>query len=552
VSDSHRRLAGGDPGSAGEGHRRRRSIRGELAIVLHTHMPYVEGFGTWPFGEEWLWEALAACYLPLLELLERGAPLTVSLTPVLCDQLEAPDVGERFARFVNDTRRYTHAEDARGLRAGGHDALARELERAWGDYERGLESFERRGGDLLGAFAPYAQWTSAATHAVLPLLATEVGLRVQVSSGIVSHRERFAGDWRGGFWLPECAHVPYLEPALAQAGVRAVCVELTNRLGLGAPAHLRPLVGESGVVLVPIDRATIARVWSDEGYPAHGRYRDYHHHTIHHHNPWANDGGAYNHEQAQALACEHAADFVACVRERLERDGRGLPGGGLAVCALDTELLGHWWYEGLAWLTAVVEECARQGVALVRLDDALERCEPAPVAGVTAASAAANEVADGARAGAWLAHPAGTSASTPAGMSAGTSAGTSAGMSAGTSAGTPAWDSRESQATTWGKSGDLSTWSGPAVAELAFATRAAELEVVRAGARAGEVAVRELLALQASDWAFMVARGLAVPYARERFEGHRRGVERALAAGPQADAGVLRNLARHAMTTGLW
>jgi predicted glycosyl hydrolase (DUF1957 family) len=22
-------------------------------------MPYVEGFGTWPFGDEWLWEAMA-------------------------------------------------------------------------------------------------------------------------------------------------------------------------------------------------------------------------------------------------------------------------------------------------------------------------------------------------------------------------------------------------------------------------------------------------------------------------------------------------------------
>ena len=43
------------------------------------------------------------------------------------------------------------------------------------------------------------------------------------------------------------------------------------------------------------------------------------------------------------------------------------------MCALDTELLGHWWYEGIAWLRAVVEECARQGLELVRLDDALER-----------------------------------------------------------------------------------------------------------------------------------------------------------------------------------
>ncbi len=48
------------------------------------------------------------------------------------------------------------------------------------------------------------------------------------------------------------------------------------------------------------------------------------------------------------------------------------------MCALDTELLGHWWYEGITWLEAVVEECARQGLELVRLDDALERLEPVP------------------------------------------------------------------------------------------------------------------------------------------------------------------------------
>ncbi|MCW2968824.1 MAG: glycoside hydrolase family 57, partial [Solirubrobacteraceae bacterium] len=48
---------------------------GRLAVVLHTHMPYVEGFDTWPFGEEWLWEAIATSYLPVLDVLaETGAP----------------------------------------------------------------------------------------------------------------------------------------------------------------------------------------------------------------------------------------------------------------------------------------------------------------------------------------------------------------------------------------------------------------------------------------------------------------------------------------------
>ena len=48
------------------------SRRGSLCLVLHSHMPYVEGFGTWPFGEEWLWEATATVYLPLLEALSKG------------------------------------------------------------------------------------------------------------------------------------------------------------------------------------------------------------------------------------------------------------------------------------------------------------------------------------------------------------------------------------------------------------------------------------------------------------------------------------------------
>ena len=83
------------------------SERGSLSIVLHSHMPYVEGFGTWPFGEEWLFEAMATVYTPLLALLsqweEAGVSdlLTVGLTPVLCDQFECSDIGERYgARYI--------------------------------------------------------------------------------------------------------------------------------------------------------------------------------------------------------------------------------------------------------------------------------------------------------------------------------------------------------------------------------------------------------------------------------------------------------------------
>ena len=95
----------------------------------------------------------------------------------------------------------------------------------------------------------HAAWTSAATHAVLPLVATDAGVRLQVETGIASHRERF-GAWRGGFWLPECAHEPWLDPLLEEAGVHAVCAELTDVLGLGDPRHLTPLRTGDGPLVV--------------------------------------------------------------------------------------------------------------------------------------------------------------------------------------------------------------------------------------------------------------------------------------------------------------
>jgi len=454
---------------------------GALAIVLHTHMPYVEGFGTWPFGEEWLWEAIVGSYLPLLDVLALGAELTLSLTPVLCDQLEVPGLAERLGEFLSGIRRETHQRDAAGLRAAGEEALALELERSWGDYAWALERLGELDGDLLGALADHVRWTSSATHAILPLMAADAGVREQLDCGIASHRRRFGAGWRGGLWLPECAHEPWLEPLLRESGVLATCVELTGRYGLGAPEHLCPLITDAGVVLFPVDRITMALIWSEAGYPAAGAYRDYHHHTIHHHNPWDNAGGAYDHEAALALSAEHARDFVTRTLARL----REAPGGaGLVVCALDTELLGHWWYEGIDWLRAVIEESARQGLELIGLDDARERFEP------VAASAQ------------------------------------------------PGWP-----ASSWGAGGDLSTWSGPPVAELAFAARRAELELIAAAGGAGPAAIRQLLALQSSDWPFMVSRGITAPYAIERFNGHLEALRGALAAGPAAPAAGLGNLA---------
>jgi 1,4-alpha-glucan branching enzyme len=448
-------------------------------------MPYVEGFGTWPFGEEWLFEAVASSYVPLLDVLD-DAPVTLTVTPVLADQLEAMrdgQAGDRFVEFARDLRALVHAEDANEL----EEPLASELRRAAADYERAHQAFEAAGRDLLGRLAGLGRaelWASAATHAVLPLLSTAVGVGLQVEAGIGSHCDRF-DDWSGGFWLPECAFRPGLEADLAEHRVRTFCVDQTDTLGNGALENLEPVATPEGVVAVPVDWQTVCLIWDrTDGYPASAAYRDYHRKTRYDLKPWNVAGEPYRHADAMALAREHARDFLGKVRERLDRFAaeRGRP--GLVCCALDTELLGHWWYEGPSWLAAVLEEAPAARVELRTVSDALQECEPVE---------------------------------------------------------------RALAESTWGTPKTLRTWDSPAVAEIAFTQRRAELAVVAAATRLGrsprlERAARELLALQSSDWAFQVTREQAGPYPIERVQHHSAALHAALdSAAPEPEPG-LRNL----------
>ena len=443
---------------------------GTLALVLHTHMPYVEGYGTWPFGEEWLWEAAATSWLPLLDVLDDR--VTLSVTPVLADQLAAPGAAERLRAFLLDLRARTHALDLEAA-AGGAAPGA-----------RGQRGRLRR--------APRSASTrSAATSAGRSWRAPRGRARPRTRCCRCARRRRRPAAAADGDRGPPRARRGAVarRPLAARVRARAVAGPAARggrrprhlrrphrRPGRGRPGHLRPRRTPAGPLLVPVDRSVVELVWSEGGYPAHAAYRDYHALTERHHRAWANDGAPYDADRAAGQVAADAADFVARVAARLR-------GGGLCVCALDTELLGHWWFEGPAWLRAVLAEADRAGLAVQSLDDAVAAAAPADL---------------------------------PPGAE---------------------------RVTTWGTPRTLWTWSGPQVADLAFGVRDAELRVVAAGAAAGDRALRELLALQASDWAFLATRGTAGPYPRERAAGHRAALDRAL-AGDDGD-GRVRALAPH-------
>jgi len=445
---------------------------GDLAIVLHSHMPYVEGFGTYPFGEEWLFDAVIRSYLPVLEVAER---LTLTVTPVLADQLEDPGLRERVREFLIEWRIGAAEADLSEVPAECRPACEAEL----GRYRRALELLDAAGGDPLLPFqraaaeGRVALAASSATHAVLPLLATRAGLRLQLDAGIRSHRRRFG--WEGGFWLPECAYAPDLEWRLAEAGVEWFCVDQS--------AHERPMQAlapvrtAAGPVALPIDWEAIGWLWSLDGYPSDPAHAQFAGKSLRGVRLWKVGGGAYDPAAAAAAARRQAGEFLAAAAARLRRYTVEHGRRGLLVFAIDTELLGHWWSEGPIWLRAVLEGSAEAGVRTVTVPQALAEHEPVE---------------------------------------------------------------RELAASTWGEDKDFGTWDAPAVADLAWGARRMELRLLRAlsgglDGDAAQRAARELLAAQASDWAFLDKRGQAGDYAYQRATDHARALLEAIDCGPATD-----------------
>ena len=88
---------------------------GFLSFVLHAHLPYVINHGTWPHGIEWLHEAAAETYLPLLRILANlqrdqvPANFNINLSPVLLEQLSHPVFIADFPKYV--TRKIVAARE---------------------------------------------------------------------------------------------------------------------------------------------------------------------------------------------------------------------------------------------------------------------------------------------------------------------------------------------------------------------------------------------------------------------------------------------------------
>ncbi len=466
------------------------------------------------------------------ELASRGvrAPLTISLSPVLAGQLADPGFGAELDAFFAQ-RLDACAEARRTLPETGDGALL-PLVGFWEARFRRLQArFEAEGRDVAAAFARLAAaghvelMTCAATHGYLPLLARDESVRLQLAVAVAEHRRLF-GRAPAGCWLPECAYRPrgWWEPLpgaphprprpgtaehLAEAGIAyfftdAHLAQAGSALGgyaevpIGAerfgaarrdPSRHRgdgafrsPYrayhVGAGDpaprVAAYVRDPRSSMQVWSrDHGYPGDEWYLEFHkirwpgglklwrvswpHSDL-------GDKRPYDPSAALAQVAMHGSHFASLLAS-LQRAG-DTP--GVIAAPFDTELFGHWWFEGVDFLGSVYRNLAdRPGVRAVTASEHLREHPPR-----TAIELAEGSWGAGGDHGMWL---------------------------------------NDRTSWTWRRLWALEErfWD---VAPRALASPAAQPVLAQAA--------RELLLAQASDWQFIITTGAVTDYAERRFTLH--------------------------------
>lgn len=336
---------------------------------------------------------------------------TINITPILAEQLADPSFSGEFEGYCQAKIDYA-LQDKENFALRGELGMVGLAEMWQRYYTKALVAYKHQWArDIVGAFRYFQDQgaieviTSAATHGYLPLLGTDESVRAQVQVGVEAY-VRYFGKHPRGIWLPECAYRPEYdwkspvgpdEVPWRRAGVDDVLREngleyffvdshmIRGGQPLGTYAANFPQLAElfarsskyftppeearseyepyllpSGLTIFARDPETTVKVWSGEhGYPGDPYYLEFHKQLY----PgrlryWRisedkRDLGAkqpYKPYTAFEHIGHHADDFVRTLKGALARYRGATEETGLLVAMYDTELFGHWWFEGPEFL----------------------------------------------------------------------------------------------------------------------------------------------------------------------------------------------------------
>lgn len=477
-------------------------------LVLHSHIPYVKRQGRWPFGEVWLFEAMAETYIPFvknwMELKNEGitANITLGLSPVLLEQLNSKYIRREFISYLKE-RESLALDDERYFLGHGE----KELAKVAADYYNFYRDIRRDylidlDGDIISVLKKFQEdgdmelITTAATHAYLPLL-DKPSLEYQVIMGKKIYEETFGVEPKG-FWLPECGYSKGIEDILEEynftyfyvdshaiEGGKPIGVfsqdfvddevEIETFASTGLSTYRPYRLKDKNITVFGRNSMISHQVWSaDYGYPGDDDYREFHKHfersgfkywKVTDRTKPMHKKMVYDNQLAELKVMAHANHFI----QSLENTSREAVKLGfhepLIVGCYDMELFGHWWWEGVKWLNLVMRGVAQS--------DTLDFVLPSQISQVKHEA----EIFDSS----W-----------------------------GLGGKHFVWENKET-AWMW----DIIKESGREYEKLGSLDTSNEIET-----RAKKMALKELMLVQSSDWLFMVTNNLTKDYAMKRFFEH--------------------------------
>ncbi len=405
---------------------------GNYVLILHTHLPWVLNHGKWPHGEDWLTEAVAECYIPLLnvfnELFDEGIVPNVSLdiSPVLCEQLENKNFARKFAEYC-DLKIAAAETDEKNFKNWGYHPHHIWLATYWKQWysDRKNDFFNKYNSSIIKGLKELQDknaievMTCGATHGYFPLLGYDKSINLQIKAAVENYKKHFGRSPRG-IWLPECAYRPSydwhsyiavepfhskrfrpgIEQFLYENNIEYFVIDeelIQNSNPIGtfqspdkndfksinspdfhhtpwnfdkSPLRVHQVSStekvEYGTSAAYIRHHDIAmQVWSGEvGYPGEPDYLDFHKKQLGSMlRYWrVTDNKAdmayktlYHPDWTKDKIDHQAMHFIHHIENTSNHYNR-ITGKLSTVCTpFDTELFGHWWFEGPQFIKAVIK-----------------------------------------------------------------------------------------------------------------------------------------------------------------------------------------------------